>query len=1148
MEVTHYTYTTYFTMFVCILIIVVNGGTLVILLAQRNMRRVLCHFYLASLAVADILCDEYLYVGDGDLTVPLCQNHHGSCMERPCGEYKWEPLCFCSPLCHFFNDCCVGSLSTSTCYDVTSFDRITANIESNGYLPSDFSCVDPVYNEAPSWGIQMVTTCKATFNDKEVVRRCLDIRQNDTYASTPVTDGQGFTFRNVYCALCNYRDTSDVTSWGADYSCDFGNGPDTYSWNISQVVEHVKSQCEVKYTPPFNQIIDGELSFRDCLNIRPSHLIDETRCQFSHPAYDECSDYTAYIQVSSSESEVLFFKNPHCLMCFHNLTSLNGSTYQNLICDNHNFPGYGKWSMVSLYPEGGTGFATIPLSILFDFRSSSEVQIMAGFLQFVTHEGSFECSIGQAYDPFQRRCRQLICPPGMRLNGNECVYNSHTNTTNVECDTSGQINATMLIESQHHDEFGMKNTSSCSYSLEKILGEQHTLVKTQASRLIAANNSERIVSSVIVATEDIKMLEDNVDRHIAALTSSTEENKRCNVSEIQLHFVCNSSAIADDCSGEWHIEDISSDGLDRHLTYDIDHDFQVNLSSQNVLLQIKYTRTGEGYFNKSILIKRCVMKARHASLECPLVSFPISFFRSSPTGDGWLEFIPTEDLFSPDKYIKPSADEIQICSDNTIGNHPVFKPSVVSHSSAQKNITLVGIILSLIGCSITFFTICFFRTLRNRVSPLLLNFIVAVFLAQLLFISGGDQTQHPEVCAIIAIFLHYFWLSTFSWMNILAFDLFLTFGSPDNLNAPRQLETKQLIWYPIFGWGFPLCAVIPTIVLHYCQCTIVRYGSEAACWISNGWANLLCFGMPAAVMLSANVIFYIGVVWGIHSSSATNDVNNANIQAARAHGRKRVKHLVIYAKISILMGFTWIFGYIASFTDNDALWYVFIICNSSQGFLVFLTNTCNRRVYQCYKNRICGHGNRVEPAGAKMPHHPPRQHGQAFAPPNLPIEKDGGSLVNGLHAEVQERLERSGVKESEYQAWHKFIKTESKPVEPQQFDPDLTRPHSKNFIRITPPSDFEKQNEGVKIQDERVGASSLLDDDDDKDDKINIKYDDAKIFTSVINVSNDTGYGSGSRNTMTVSEISSNHIPVISDIDCRAKHALKEDEIRAIQK
>ena len=52
------------------------------------------------------------------------------------------------------------------------------------------------------------------------------------------------------------------------------------------------------------------------------------------------------------------------------------------------------------------------------------------------------------------------------------------------------------------------------------------------------------------------------------------------------------------------------------------------------------------------------------------------------------------------------------------------------------------------------------------------------------------------------------------------------------------------------------------------------------------------------------------------------------------------------------MGFTWIFGYIAAFTDVEALWYIYIILNSLQGVFIFIAFIFNRRVGLLWSKKL----------------------------------------------------------------------------------------------------------------------------------------------------------------------------------------------------
>ena len=66
---------------------------------------------------------------------------------------------------------------------------------------------------------------------------------------------------------------------------------------------------------------------------------------------------------------------------------------------------------------------------------------------------------------------------------------------------------------------------------------------------------------------------------------------------------------------------------------------------------------------------------------------------------------------------------------------------------------------------------------------------------------------------------------------------------------------------------------------------------------------------------------------------------------------KMIASLIMF-QIASLMGFTWIFGYIAAFTDVEALWYIYIILNSLQGVFIFISFICNRRVGLLWSKKL----------------------------------------------------------------------------------------------------------------------------------------------------------------------------------------------------
>ena len=55
-------------------------------------------------------------------------------------------------------------------------------------------------------------------------------------------------------------------------------------------------------------------------------------------------------------------------------------------------------------------------------------------------------------------------------------------------------------------------------------------------------------------------------------------------------------------------------------------------------------------------------------------------------------------------------------------------------------------------------------------------------------------------------------------------------------------------------------------------------------------------------------------------------------------------------QMSTLLGFTWVFGFVAAFANVTALWYIFIILNSLQGVYIFIAFICNKRVFELWRD------------------------------------------------------------------------------------------------------------------------------------------------------------------------------------------------------
>ena len=106
----------------------------------------------------------------------------------------------------------------------------------------------------------------------------------------------------------------------------------------------------------------------------------------------------------------------------------------------------------------------------------------------------------------------------------------------------------------------------------------------------------------------------------------------------------------------------------------------------------------------------------------------------------------------------------------------------------------------------------------------------------------------------IAAASHYVWISSFTWMTILAIDLADRFAFRPLMLHGRG-STKKYVIYLLSGWGIPCIVLLPCLVLHLCECTTFSYGGPG-CWIADPLSNIIVFGVPVAISLLLNAILF----------------------------------------------------------------------------------------------------------------------------------------------------------------------------------------------------------------------------------------------------------------------------------------------------
>jgi len=85
-------------------------------------------------------------------------------------------------------------------------------------------------------------------------------------------------------------------------------------------------------------------------------------------------------------------------------------------------------------------------------------------------------------------------------------------------------------------------------------------------------------------------------------------------------------------------------------------------------------------------------------------------------------------------------------------------------------LTLIGCVVSTISLILLIITYTLFTELRNLPGKIIINLAISLLLYQSVFFSAV-KNEVPEVCLAIAVLLHFFVLSSFTWMNVMAYDV-----------------------------------------------------------------------------------------------------------------------------------------------------------------------------------------------------------------------------------------------------------------------------------------------------------------------------------------------------------------------------------------
>lgn len=266
-----------------------------------------------------------------------------------------------------------------------------------------------------------------------------------------------------------------------------------------------------------------------------------------------------------------------------------------------------------------------------------------------------------------------------------------------------------------------------------------------------------------------------------------------------------------------------------------------------------------------------------------------------------------------------SADE-SVCECNHLTNFAILMSPWIQENVDTKAIDII----STVGCSVSLLAlvltiaahVVLWRYVKSDRVILLINLSVALVISYAIFLGGVDRTENKDACTTVAVLLQYIYL--------VVFFLMLAEGIEIAVTVLYVFSTQsRLKWLLPSAWLIP--AVIVGISLGATQ--LKGYGNEQFCWLSVEGGLIWGFVGPAFAIILVNFVLLILVIGAAFRTATLS-------QKSRTEKTKTgVKCLCVLLPI---MGCTWVIGIF--YVNENMAWiqYVFAVCNSLQGLVIFL--------------------------------------------------------------------------------------------------------------------------------------------------------------------------------------------------------------------
>ena len=610
-------------------------------------------------------------------------------------------------------------------------------------------------------------------------------------------DENGNNYKNIFCAICNYRMPLNIHPWNVKFT-------------IQQYNQlHGHTVCnKARITVDGNRRVGKQL--RHCIDSAIDSCPESSNISIS----TACQSYNA---ITCPEPRV-YAKNIHCAIC-------------------NDFPLVAD-AKPCLNFESFQGFTDPIFHSLWNFQGSLFGVVESDYQECVSKE--------EIPDPFTRKCRSLSCSPGYVYNATllSCQkLHSFPNAIYGMCCVQQQTWIGYVTEDGHN----VISPDCVVNYLDMIIGSNDT----QWEHHIVSTNS--VTEKTLLANNLICNIGDKLD---SAILKSDYLLSDCSKYSLDYLHVCSKNMIHENCNGRWFKDAALEFQLVNytHLAEVFRYKGEFILPTL-VVHYISYDYNSKSKsFDKNEIVLVCGNLIH--PLTCPsMVTLSVDEYETSGENQSWITVLSNNLTLQEDGFVLLPDGRLQICSSNLQNK----VPQVFNYFGNLDRVNLIGCSVSLVAFVIIVAVHCKLKGLRKYFHGRSMMYLSgSLFVAYLLPILTQKVQMVKRLCYFLALMTHLSWLTAFSWFTVISLSMTYTFVlRPLERREVRETGVVYRFILPSFGWGIPVAIVLVCLIVDLSGISGFSYGEEAPCWISGEMANLIVFGIPVSFSLLCSSLCFI---------------------------------------------------------------------------------------------------------------------------------------------------------------------------------------------------------------------------------------------------------------------------------------------------